>query len=129
MVCRYAGGGPLHVVGRLLGPDESAGSAFELLGGAVNLGSSSSSDTDILYDFIQSQEMVDRINARVDLRELWAKGDPERDPVFSYHPPGTIEDMVTYWNRMVSIYNDTSTGIMDLEVQAFTPRMPGFWRR
>jgi capsular polysaccharide transport system permease protein len=100
---------------------ESAGSAFELLGGAVNLGSSSSSDTDILYDFIQSQEMVDRINARVDLRELWAKGDPARDPVFSYHPPGTIEDMVTYWNRMVSIYNDTSTGIMDLEVQAFTP--------
>lgn len=100
---------------------ESAGSAFELLGGAVNLGSSSSSDTDILYDFIQSQEMVDRINARVDLRELWAKGDPERDPVFSYHPPGTIEDMVSYWNRMVSIYNDTSTGIMDLEVQAFTP--------
>jgi capsular polysaccharide transport system permease protein len=100
---------------------ENAGSAFELLGGVVDIGSSSSSDTDILYDFIQSQQMVEAINAKVDLRALWAKGDPVRDPVFAYHPPGTIEDMVDYWNRMVSIYNDTATGIMDLEVQAFTP--------
>ncbi len=100
---------------------EQSNSPFELLGGVVDLGASSSSDPDILYDFIQSQELVERIDARVDLRALWAKGDPVRDPVFAYHPPGTIEDLVSYWNRVVSIYNDTSTGIMDLEVQAFTP--------
>lgn len=100
---------------------EDSGSAFELLGGVVDVGASSSSDTDILYDFIQSQEMVERINARIDLRTLWAKGDPARDPVFAYHPPGTIEDMVDYWNRMVGVYNDTSTGIMDIAVQAFSP--------
>jgi capsular polysaccharide transport system permease protein len=100
---------------------EEAGSAFELLGGVVDVGASSSSDPDILYDFMQSQEMVERIDARIDLRALWAKGDPVRDPVFGYHPPGTIEDMVDYWNRMVGVYNDTSTGIMDIAVQAFTP--------
>jgi capsular polysaccharide transport system permease protein len=100
---------------------ENSNSAFELLGGVVDIGASSSSDTDILYDFIQSQEMVELIDARVNLRTLWAKGDPTSDPIFGYHPPGTIEDMVTYWNRMVSVYNDTSTGIMDLEVQAFSP--------
>lgn len=100
---------------------EEASSAFELLGGVVDIGASSSSDTDILYDYIQSQEMVERINARADLRALWAKADPAVDPVFAYHPPGTIEDMVTYWNRVVGVYKDTSTGIMNLEVQAFTP--------
>jgi capsular polysaccharide transport system permease protein len=100
---------------------EEASSAFELLGGVVDIGASSSSDTDILYDYIQSQEMVERINARVNLRDLWAKADPAVDPVFAYHPPGTIEDMVTYWNRVISVFKDTSTGIMNLEVQAFTP--------
>jgi capsular polysaccharide transport system permease protein len=100
---------------------EDASSAFELLGGVVDIGASSSSDTDILYDYIQSQEMVERINARADLRALWAKADPAVDPVFAYHPPGTIEDMVAYWNRVVGVYKDTSTGIMNLEVQAFTP--------
>jgi capsular polysaccharide transport system permease protein len=104
---------------------EQSNSPFAALGGLVpfggSIGGSSSSDPDILYDFIQSQELVEQIDARVNLRTLWAKGDPVRDPVFAYHPPGTIEDMVTYWNRVVSIYNDTSTGIMDLQVQAFTP--------
>lgn len=100
---------------------EESNSPLEMLGGVVDLGASSSADPDILYDFIQSQELVERIDARADLRALWAKADPGRDPVFAYHPPGTIEDMVVYWNRMVGIYNDTSTGIMDLEVQAFTP--------
>lgn len=100
---------------------EDAGSAFELLGGLASMGSSSSSDTDILYDFIQSQEMVARIDAEVDLRAIWAKADPGVDPVFAYHPPGTIEDLVEYWNRVVAVYNDSSTGLIQLEVQAFTP--------
>lgn len=100
---------------------EDAGSAFELLGGMVDIGSSSSSDTDILYAFIRSQELVQSVDARIDLRALWAKGAPERDPVFAYHPPGTIEDMVDYWNRVVKVYNDTGTGLMQIEVLAYTP--------
>ena len=100
---------------------EDTGSAFELLGGLANMGSSSSSDTDILYKFIQSQEMVATINAELDLRTIWAKADPVRDPIYAYHPPGTIEDIVNYWGRMVTVYNDTGTGLIDIEVQAFTP--------
>jgi capsular polysaccharide transport system permease protein len=100
---------------------EETGSAFEMLGGIVDLGSSGSEDNDILYDFIQSQEMVELIDGEIDLRAVWANADPAIDPVFAYHPPGTIEDMVTYWNRMVNIYHDTSTGLMYLQVQAFTP--------
>lgn len=102
---------------------EDSGSALELLGGMMALGGggSSSSDTDILYRFIQSQEIVRSIDERLDLRALWSKGDPEVDPIFAYHPPGTIEDLHDHWMRMVSVYNDTGTGLLDVEVQAFTP--------
>lgn len=99
-----------------------SGSALQLLSGVANFsGSSSSSDTDILYQFIQSQELVSKIDAALDLRKIWSKGDPEVDPVFAYHPPGTIEDLMSYWPRMVKVYNDSGTGILNVEVQAFTP--------
>ncbi len=100
---------------------EEIGSAFELLGGVAEISGSSSSDTDILYKFIQSPELAAAVDRRLDLRSLWAKADPAKDPVFAYHPPGTIEDLTDYWNRMVSVYSDSGTGLIDLEVQAFAP--------
>ena len=100
---------------------EKLSSALDLLGGVAALtGSSSSSDTDILYQFIQSHELVAKINAQLDLQALWAKADPAVDPVFAYHPPGTIEDLVDYWSGMVKVYNDS--GLIDVQVEAFTPQ-------
>jgi len=98
-------------------------SALQLLSGIGQLGmSSSSSDTDILYQFIQSQELVSTIDEALDLRKIWSKADPQRDPVFAYHAPGTIEDLMRYWPRMVKVYNDSGTGIINVQVQAFTPQ-------
>ncbi|EPX75553.1 hypothetical protein [Salipiger mucosus] len=119
---------------------EEIGSAFDLLGGVAELSGSSSSDTDILYKFIQSPEMVARINAEIDLREVWSRpgrhwSDPGDDPVYAYNPDGpvaglftgtdsetrgSIEDLTAYWDRMVKVYSDSGTGLIDLEVQAFT---------
>ena len=98
---------------------EDTSSAMELLGGMVGM-SSSSSDTDILYDFMDSPEIVRAVDEALDLRTLWSKADPAVDPVFAFRP-GTIEDLVDYWQRMVGIYYDTGTGIIELQVQAFTP--------
>lgn len=99
---------------------EEANSAIELLGGITNLSGSSSSDTDILYEFLQSQELVARIDQALDLRAIWSRADPDLDPIFTYHAPGTIEDLVEHWGRMVRIYYDSGTGLIDLEVRAFT---------
>lgn len=101
---------------------EETGSAFELLGGMAELSGSSSKDTDILYQFIQSPEMVRKVEAEVDLRTIWSKPGSglSGDPLFAYHPPGTIEDLTDYWNGMVKVYSDNGTGLIDLEVQAFT---------
>ena len=100
---------------------EEVGSAVELLGGITELSGSSSSDTDILYEFLQSQELVAELDADLDLRAIWSRVDPARDPVFAYHPPGTIEDLVDHWARKVKIYYDSGTGLLDLRVLAFDP--------
>lgn len=99
---------------------EEIGSAFQMLGGLAELSRASGSDTEVLYRFIQGQELVEMTDAALDLRSIWSKGDPERDPIFVYKAPGTIEDLVAYWRRMVKVYNDDS-GLLDMHVQAFTP--------
>lgn len=100
---------------------EEVSSAIELLGGMTQLSGSSSSDTDILYKYLQSQELVAKLDRELDLRAIWSKADPAVDPVFAYHPPGTIEDLTEYWGRMVKVYYDSASGLLDLRVNAFTP--------
>ncbi|MDR5654440.1 sugar transporter [Ruixingdingia sedimenti] len=95
-------------------------SPLELLGGVGQLSGSSSSDTDILYKFVRSQELVSKIDAALDLRRIYARAWPE-DPVFAYDPSGTIEDLLSYWDRAVKVYYDSGTGLLTLRVLAFTP--------
>lgn len=101
---------------------EEVGSSIEILGIATDVSGSSTSDTDILYEFLQGQELVGAIDADLDLRAIWAKANPDVDPIFAYHPPGTIEDLTSYWGRMVKIYYDPGTGLIDLRVLAFDPQ-------
>lgn len=101
---------------------EEAGSATDFLGNISALSGSSSSDTDILYNFIRSQEMVRIVDETLDIRALWSKADPDVDPIFAYHAPGNIEDLTAYWGRMVKVYNDDGSGLIDMAVQAFSPQ-------
>ncbi len=75
-------------------------------------------DADILYEFIQSQSLVSRINADLDLRGHFT-GPHDQDPVFALTPGGTIEDLYRYWGRVVQIDYDSTTGLIGLEVRAF----------
>ena len=99
---------------------ENITSALGLLGGLASLSGASSSDTDILYQYIQSQELVEKIDARLDLRSLYSK--PDFDPVFAISPDASIEDLVSYWQRMVRIFYDNGTGLIELRVHAFDPQ-------
>ncbi|MCX7288619.1 MAG: sugar transporter [Rhodobacterales bacterium] len=93
----------------------------DLLGQLRELSGASSTDTDILYEFIQSQELVERINADLDLTRRYS-AHQKQDPVFSYDPSGSIEDLVEYWQRMVRIAYDPNTGLMEITALAFTPQ-------
>lgn len=98
---------------------EEANSAIEFLGGLGNLSGASSSDTDILYEFIQSQKLVVDLNRDVDLRGIWSR--PEYDPVFALSEGASIEELVEYWNSMVRLSYGVGTGLLEIEVRAFDP--------
>lgn len=99
---------------------ESSGSS-ELLGGlAAFTPSATASDSDILYEFIQSQEMVAAIDARVDLRAHYSQHWPQ-DWAFSIWPDASLEDLIWYWQRIVGISFDSATGLIDVQAVGFDP--------
>nr|WP_246525301.1 sugar transporter [Thalassovita aquimarina] len=100
---------------------EEAANASDIVGGLAQFaGGSTGSDTDILYEFIQSQELVNTIDARLDVighySAYWG-----RDPLFSLWPSADAEDLLWYWQRVVRISYDQSSGLIELRVLAFEP--------
>ncbi len=98
---------------------EEASSAMDVLGGLTQISGSSSSDTDILYEFVQSQELVREIDNRIDLKTIYRK--PEEDVVFRLKDDASIEDLLDYWDRMVRIQYDPGAGLIEIEARAFDP--------
>ena len=108
-------------VGFTVRREEGATSSSELLGGLAQFaGSSGSSESDILYEFIQSQEIVADIDERVGLGSIYAAHWPA-DPLFSLWPDATIEDLQWYWQRVVRISYDQGTHLIALRVLAPEP--------
>lgn len=102
--------------------DDGAG-ASDFLGGLVQLaGGSTGGDQDMLYEFVQSQQLVERIDARVGFLEHYSAY-WDIDPLFAVHPDASVEDLVRYWKRAVRISYDRSTGLLNIRVVAFTPQM------
>lgn len=99
---------------------EEAASPTDILGGLTNFSSAASSDTDVLYEYIQSQELVRRIDEALDLRQLYSVHHAT-DPVFAFDPDGSIEDLVGYWRRMVQISYNPGSGMLELRAFAFSP--------
>jgi capsular polysaccharide transport system permease protein len=86
------------------------------------LPSNASANGNVLYAFIQSPQIVARIDARLDLIGHYG-ADWLSDPVFSLWPGATIEDLLAFWRRMVRIAFDPSTGLMEIQVRARSPEM------
>lgn len=89
----------------------------ELLGGLSSIVGASSNDADILYEFIFSQELVRRVDEKLDLRSLYNKA--ENDPIFTLGDAPSIEQLMRYWPRMVQVSYDANTGLLELLVLAF----------
>ncbi|WP_244906060.1 sugar transporter [Celeribacter ethanolicus] len=100
---------------------EENNSASDFFGGLTRtLGSSGGHDSDILYEFIQSQDIVQNIDDKIDLRTLFSIH-KDSDPFFSFQTDGTIEDLTEYWKRMLHLSYDSGSGLMIIRVNAFRP--------
>ena len=100
---------------------EETGNASDLMGGLSGLlGSPVQGNADLLFEYVQSQEIVERINVHFDLIAHYTETWP-RDPVFSIWPTALIEDVHWFWNRMVRLTYDKSTGMILVQVRARDP--------
>lgn len=54
------------------------------------------------------------------MREHYQQAWPE-DPVFALWPDSSIEDLESYWQRVVRVSYDQGSGLVELSVMAFTP--------
>ncbi|WP_118138207.1 capsule polysaccharide export protein, partial [Oceanicella sp. SM1341] len=77
------------------------------------------SDSDILYEFIQSQQMVETLQGDLDLRAIYNKR-PD-DEIFAFGTDHPIEDLVDYWNWATTVDYDSTTGLIEVTALAFTP--------
>ena len=101
---------------------EESGGASDFMGGLAQfaLGGGNTSDGDILYEFIQSQELIMAVNDRIDLRAHYGQHWPT-DWAFSIWDDASIEELLWFWQRIVRISYDQSTGLMEVRVLAFDP--------
>lgn len=106
------------VTGFTVRSQEESG-ANELLGGLAQLaGGATASDNDILYEFIRSQGMVERVGESVDLRAHYSQHWPN-DWFYSIWDDATKEDLIWFWNRVVGVSYDQGTGLIEVQVTAF----------
>lgn len=100
---------------------EESTPSIDLLGGLAPLGGGSgAADTDILYEYIRSQDMVEKIDAQLNVKAMFAREWP-RDFLFAADPDDHIEDLTEYWQRQVQVLYDTTSDLITLKVSAFTP--------
>ena len=99
---------------------EETGGAVALFGGLSSMAGGTSSDTEVLYEFLRSQALVAKADAALDLRKVFS-GPFRQDPVFAFEPEGSIEDLLNYWRRMVRVDHDAGSGMVKVEVRAFAP--------
>lgn len=93
--------------------------ATEVLGMVLNTGGeSTTSNSYILHDYLQSQAIVEDISKTIDLEEIFNNNGA--DWYFRMGKDQSIEDKVDYWNDMVSVNFDATSGVIFVEVRAFS---------
>jgi capsular polysaccharide transport system permease protein len=100
------------------GPAGAAGPA-DMLGLFATTASSETADTYIIISYIHSRDIIEELDKRINLREIYDR--PEADFYYRFDPTKPIEDFVDYMRTMVSTEFDTFSGVVTLTVRAFRP--------
>ncbi len=100
------------------GPAGAPGPA-DMLGLFATTASSETADTYIIISYIHSRDLVEDLDKRINLREIYDR--PEADFYYRFDPTKPIEDFVNYMKTMVTTEFDTFSGVVTLTVRAFRP--------
>lgn len=94
-----------------------AGDALSLFGAIPNA-SSTVTDSYIVIDYLQSRELVDKLDERIGLRKLYAR--PDVDYLSRFDGSLSVEEFVKYWRKMLKAGFDVASQVVAVEVRAFT---------
>ncbi|AEV39803.1 lipopolysaccharide biosynthesis protein (plasmid) [Pseudovibrio sp. FO-BEG1] len=99
----------------------SAGGDF--LGALTGLASVGTTTTDsfILMDYLEGREVVERLNVDLSVSDHFSKDSV--DFIYRLDQEISIEELVSYWQGMISTSFDNTSSIIEVEVQAFSPDM------
>ena len=95
-------------------------SVLDSLAGIAGISASQQTqDSQIIAAYIKSRAMVEDLDAAFDFRKLYARDDA--DYLSRFRASDRVEDMVKYWNKRVDAKVETQSGIITVEVRAFSP--------
>jgi capsular polysaccharide transport system permease protein len=81
--------------------------------------STAAMESEVAQDYIQSRQIIGQLQNTIDIRGLW--GRPTLDWYSRLPRDASDEKLYTYYNSMVLVAFDDSTGLISLQVTAFTP--------
>lgn len=97
----------------------NASGGLDVLGAFTGLASSGSttSDSYIVLKYLKSRDLVESLQADIDLRSLYET--PLADSLSRMAPGLSIEEAVDYWSSMISTSFDATSGIITFDIEAF----------
>lgn len=82
---------------------------------------STTSDSYVVRNFLESADLLRRLDAELDLRGHYSQD--HIDAIARFRPDSTFEELVEYWQWRINTTYDSTTGIVTFEVQAFDAEM------
>lgn len=97
---------------------EDGPASIDLPAGLGQIAAASTPDPVILYKYIASRDMIRAVESRIDVQRAFTR---PGDPYFSMSPDAPIEVREDHWRDMVRVFLDTGSGLIEVEVRAYTP--------
>ena len=98
---------------------EGGSSAADIFGIASQItGGSTQSDTDILFEYLQNQNIVEAIDTEIDLVAHYAQNHAH-NPLFSLPEDANLEEKVAFWSKIARIAYDRAAGLIEVQILAF----------
>ncbi len=94
--------------------------ALDMLGIVSGMPSSQNvSDSYIVTDYLTGRDMIQELERRVPLREIYSSDKADFLAALDPHVP--LEELVRYWQSRVNVYYDAAKNTIALQIQAFSP--------
>ena len=94
-------------------------SALSSVTATIGTPAMSGQDAYIISTYIRSRAIVDDLSRTLDLRAIFRR--PEADFWARLKDDASAEELVAYWQGMVSVYVDALSGVLTVSVRAFRP--------